>query len=309
MKAGIVGAGALGSLFAHYLDEQLIDFVIYENNNETVNEISQNGLTLIKGSTTRTINPSISASPEILSEAEIIFIFVKSYSTEEAVKSISGHIKNNCIIVSLQNGLGNIEQIKNFIDPRAIVYGTTTMGAAKQSLSTVISGGPGIINIGGDDKSNVLKTHHVLNSAGLNSYIVENPDFYLWHKAVINSGINPLAAILNITNGEIRTNKFASMLQENIIRESVESAAANNIKMDFIEILNTARDVCEKTSVNRCSMLQDITSGRKTEIESINGKIIEFGESKGASLPCNRSLYLLIKAKEETALLQNASCR
>jgi 2-dehydropantoate 2-reductase len=183
------------------------------------------------------------------------------------------------------------------------------MGAAKQSLSTVISGGPGIINIGGDDKSNVLKTHHVLNSAGLNSYIVENPDFYLWHKAVINSGINPIAAILNITNGEIRTNKFASMLQENIIRESVESAAANNIKMDFIEILNTARDVCEKTSVNRCSMLQDITSGRKTEIESINGKIIEFGESKGASLPCNRSLYLLIKAKEETALLQNASCR
>ncbi|HNX24293.1 MAG TPA: ketopantoate reductase C-terminal domain-containing protein, partial [Spirochaetota bacterium] len=88
---------------------------------------------------------------------------------------------------------------------------------------------------------------------------------------------------------------------ENIIREAVNAAVANNIKMDFSEMLKATREVCEKTFTNRCSMLQDRTNGRKTEIESINGKIIEYGISKGIDLPYNRSLYLLVKSLETIA--------
>jgi len=298
MKAGIIGAGSLGSLFAHYFHDHLIDFVIYEKNIDVVQDIEKNGLTFTKGTTSKIIKPLISSSPEILADAEIIFLFVKSYSTVDALENISNHINKNCIIVSLQNGLGNIEEISKYINQERIVYGTTTMGAAKSSLSTVVSGGSGIINIGGAENGHVLKVHHLLNSAGLNSYTVNDPVFFLWHKAVINAGINPIAAILGIPNGEILNNKYASMLQEIIVKEAVDSASANNIKMDFTEILKTTREVCEKTSVNICSMLQDIRNGRKTEIESINGKLIEFAENRGLGLPCNKSLYLLIKSME-----------
>jgi len=298
MKAGIIGAGALGSLFAQYFHEHLIDHVIYEKNEAVVSEITKHGLTMIKGDSSKVIKPEISASPEILGDADIVFLFVKSYSTHDAVNNVAKHLKDQSIIVSLQNGMGNIDDIRKLIGPERIVYGTTTVGASKSSMSTVVSGGTGIINIGGAESGNVLKVHHLLNSADMNSYIVDNPDYYLWHKAVINAGINPIAAILGITNGEILTNRFALELQEKIILEAVNSAAANNIRMEFSEILKTTRDICEKTSINICSMLQDIRNGRKTEIESITGMIISYGEVKGIDLPYNKSLYLLIKSME-----------
>ena len=298
MKAGIIGAGALGSLFAHYFHENLIDFVIYEKNHKIAEEILDKGLILTKGETTRIIKPSISSSPEVLADADIVFLFVKSYSTAEALENVSVHLKSNSIVVSLQNGLGNIEEIKKIIPADRIVYGSTTIGAAKSSPVEVISGGTGVINIGGANSGNVQKVHHLLNSAGMNSYTVEDPDYYLWHKAVINAGINPIAAILGIKNGEILTNSYASKLQESIVMEVVKSAAAENINMNYEEMLKTTRDVCEKTSLNRCSMLQDLQNRRQTEIESINGRIIEYAVKNGMELPYNRSLYLLIKSME-----------
>ncbi len=301
MKAGIIGAGSLGSLFAHYFHDHLIDFIIYEKNIEVVKDIEKNGLTFIKSGISKTIKPFISTSPEILADAEIIFLFVKSYSTAEAIQNILPYLVSNSIIVSLQNGLGNTEEIRKYIKPERIVYGTTTMGASKSSLSTVISGGPGIINIGGAENGHVMKVHHLLNSAGLSSYTVDDPDFYLWNKVIINAGINPIAAILGIANGEILTNRYASILQENIVKEAVSAAKANDIIMDFNEILKATRDVCKKTSSNICSMLQDIRNRRLTEIESINGKLIESAAIKGLDLPYNRSLYLLIKSMETGA--------
>ena len=210
-------------------------------------------------------------------------------------------MNGNSIIVSLQNGLGNVEEIMKIIEPERVVYGTTTFGAAKTSFSTVVAGGSGVVNIGGVDGGHVMKVHHLLNSADLNSYTVDDPDLFLWNKAVINAGINPIAAILGISNGEILTNSYASTLMEKIIMEAVNTANANNIKMDFAEMLKTTREVCDKTSVNRCSMLQDTSNRRKTEIESITGKIIETGRSKGLDLPYNNSLYLLIKSLETIA--------
>lgn len=298
MKTGIIGAGSLGSLFAHYFHEHLIDFVIYEKNSDTVKSIAENSLTMLKGNSSRTIQVSISSNPEILKDIDVLFLFVKSYSTSEAVQDIIPFLNKNSILVSLQNGLGNIDEIKRFLDHDKIVYGTTTIGAAKSSMNSVISGGSGIINIGGIENGNVLKVHHLLNSAGLNSYIVERPDYFLWHKAVINAGINPVAAILGIPNGDILSNKYASDLQEYIVKEAVDCAKANNIDMDFSEILKTTRDVCDKTAINICSMLQDIRNGRKTEIESINGKIIEYARGKGIEVPYNMAVYLLIRSME-----------
>lgn len=300
MKAGIIGAGALGSLFAHHFHEQLIDFVIYEKNRDAVDEIQNNGLTIIRGESSRTIEPAISSSPDILNDSDIIFFFVKSYSTAGALADISTAVKSDSLIVSLQNGLGNIEEIKKLFDADRIVYGATTVGASKPSFSTVISGGSGIINIGCTDPGHLQKVLHLLNNAGFSSYTADDPDKILWHKAIINAGINPIAAILNIPNGGILEDIHASELQEKIIMEAADAAGANGIILDYNEILNTTRDVCGKTSSNICSMLQDLRNGRKTEIESINGKLIEYGESKNLPLPYNRSLYLLIKSKESS---------
>jgi len=296
MKVGIVGAGSLGLLYSHSFHEHAVDFVIYEVNEEIVDDIKKNGISLSADGTAKNISPAIDSSPVVLHDADIIFLFVKSYSTSDAVNDIKDHINQNSIIVSLQNGLGNVEEIKKFIDTDRIVYGSTTIGAAKPSLSTVIAGGTGIISIGGADKKNVMKVNSLLKDSGFDSNIIDDSDSVIWKKAIINAGINPIAALLKIPNGEILSNRYALALQEDIIKEAVTAAIANNIEINFDEILQTTRDVCKRTCKNLCSMLQDIHSGRMTEIDSITGKIIEYGEKKGLNMPFNKSLYLLIKS-------------
>ncbi|HPF05379.1 MAG TPA: 2-dehydropantoate 2-reductase N-terminal domain-containing protein, partial [Spirochaetota bacterium] len=131
MKAGIVGAGALGSLFAHIFQRTGIPFSIYEKDQSIVDEINTSGLSLAENDLTDIIHPSINTKPGILTDADIIILFVKSYSTDNAIKDILSSIKKDSIIVSLQNGLGNFETITKYINEDRIVLGTTTIGATK----------------------------------------------------------------------------------------------------------------------------------------------------------------------------------
>ena len=142
MKTGIVGAGALGSLFSSLFLRSGIECCIFEANNDTVLSISK-GLTLEMPESRELLYPPIDTSPSILAESDIIFLFVKSYSTSDAVSAITPYIKDSSILVSLQNGIGNYEIISKYIPAERIVYGITTYGATKTDSSTVKFGGSG----------------------------------------------------------------------------------------------------------------------------------------------------------------------
>lgn len=207
------------------------------------------------------------------------------------------------MLVSIQNGIGNLEAIQEFIDTDRIVYGVTTHGAAKDNPSTVRFGGNGTIEFGGTSKKSTDKLSSILNLAELEFSVTDKPEISVWQKALINAGINPIASILNITNGEIVKNKYSRKLQKNILREGVAAAKIAGITIIEDEIIKITSDVCIKTSTNRCSMLQDITAKRRTEIDFINGKIIEYAAKGGIKVPFNESIYYLIKAIERNESL------
>ena len=297
MKAGIIGAGALGSLFAAFFSKSGIDYSIYEIDQITAETVKK-GLTLISGDSSETFLPLIDTKPEILCHCDIIFLFVKSYSTGEAAASVQDYLKKDAIIVSLQNGIGNFETIAQYIDEEQILYGITTIGASKDNASAVRFGGTGIIEFGGTSKEAALKLSSMLHLTGLDFTVTETPAKSVWQKAIINGGINPIAAILSITNGEILNNGFSMKLQEMIIREGTAAAQAAGIILDSEDMIKRTIEVCRKTSANRCSMLQDIANKRRTEIDYINGKIIEILKNSGIAAPYNESVYSLVKALE-----------
>lgn len=298
MKAGIVGAGALGSLFAHIFQRAGIPFSIYEKNQSVVEEINSGGLTLNENDIIDVIHPSISTKPGILTDADIIILFVKSYSTENAVKDIISSVKNDSIIISLQNGLGNFEAISRHIDTERIVLGTTTIGATKTGLSSVSFGGKGSITIGSSSANSIEKADNLFSKAGIQFTRVFNPHIAVWRKAVINAGINPIAAILNIRNGEILENPYAMELQKQVVTESVKAAKAAGIILDNDIMVNEVREICGKTAANVCSMLQDVRNRRRTEIDSIIGVIIDTAARYDIKLSVSETLYLLIKSLE-----------
>lgn len=289
MKIAIFGAGAIGSLFGAYLSRKHQVFLV--GRKEHIESVSVKGLR-VEGIDNFSVK--IDGSTEYPGGADIIFLTVKSYDTENAMKSISPVIKGE-FIVSLQNGIGNIEKISKYTE--------NVIGAVTTEASTFVS--PGIIKHTGRGVTRVgeLKNRHLdvaveivrmLNDSGLSAEHTYDIRRDLWVKCAINSCINPLTAILNIKNGELLDENLSRLL-ECLINENKKVLSSMGIDID---LRGTVIDVIAKTGDNYSSMLQDIMRGKRTEIDSITGKIIEHADRNGIEVPCTKSLYYIMKKKE-----------
>ena len=297
MKIGIVGAGAMGSLFAYYISKSGNEVVLFDTSKETVSQIEK-GLTVIFEDHTDTVILPVSNKAEILTDCRYIFIFVKSYATAAAMKNIRSVVTPETRLISLQNGLGNEETIKEMLPDNILLYGTTTMGAAKIGLATVKLGGRGETHVGGSSEEDVTEAIEMLSSAGFKTTRSTSPDRAVWSKAIINAAINPLGALLGVPNGVLSKNEHSLVLMRAIVAEAVNVAAALGIIFDVEEMQQATVKVCNKTAINECSMLQDVKNRRRTEIESITGEIIDRAKKYKVRTPANVTAYHLMKALE-----------
>ncbi len=298
MRIGIAGGGAMGSLFAWYFHRAGIDVSVYEADNAAAESL-KSGLSVTAEGRTDIITLSACSDPSILRDRGMIFLFVKSYSTGAAMRSIAPHLSPDAIIVSLQNGLGNREAIAAHVPAGRIVYGSTTIGAYKTAPHALVLGGMGDIVLGGTGSGAVDAVAEALRLARLPVTVTKRPDETIWRKAIINAGINPVAALLGIPNGKIIESEHLSLLQKNIVFEAAAAARALGIDLDSEAMAAATREICAKTAANRCSMLQDLDAGRPTEIDSINGMIIRYGREHRIDTPYNEAVYALIKYREQ----------
>ncbi|MGQ9842801.1 MAG: ketopantoate reductase family protein [Spirochaetota bacterium] len=294
-RIGIVGAGAMGSLFAFFLYNNY-HLLLYDSNTDTVHAIKQ-GLTVEINSAQQKFFPIISNDPSILAEADVIFLFIKSFATSDAITTIQPYIKTDAIVVTLQNGIGNVEQIASMIK-NPLIYGTTTIGATKLSPAHVRFGGIGSIIIGGDSSWHCSTVHSLLKQAGLSVTIASNPKKTLWEKAIINAAINPLGALLEVPNGMLIQNSDTLYIMTHVILEACQVAHADGISIDSNQMIEATVTVCRNTQNNFCSMLQDILAKRKTEIDSINGAVIDIAKRHNIDTSYNSTIYRLVKYKE-----------
>jgi 2-dehydropantoate 2-reductase len=295
-RIGIIGAGAMGCLHAVYFMKAGLDTVIYEKD-PSVADALRAGIR-VNSNPPETVQVAAGCDPKLLADCTIVFLFVKSYATEDALRDTAAHLAKNAILVSLQNGLGNYEKIRERVPAERIVFGTTSMGASKKDAGTLVPGGAGAIVIGGRNTAAVRTVFGLLVHCDLNVVITDDPDSAVWIKAIVNAGINPLAAILGVPNGRLIENPETMKIQELVVAEAVKASSAAGITVEEREMLHLTQDVCKKTASNICSMLQDLRAGRKTEIDSITGEILRTARTHNIPMPLNESLYLLVRALE-----------
>lgn len=298
MKTVIIGAGAMGCLFAHHFFQCGIPLQLLEKESRTVEKIKEEGILFIDGEIETVSRVNIGRDPHVLSGADIIYIFVKGHQMEGLLHSIKDNVKNTALLVSMQNGLSHPEMLSKTLPSIEPIFGTTSYGAAKESLNRVRAGGAGQCVIGAKHRESAERVKEHLTGGGFDVMITENPMEALWKKAIINAGINPLGAILGVTNGQIPANSHSALLQENLVNEAVTAASLEGFPFHKEEMIQAVRKVCERTASNRCSMLQDISAGRNTEIENINGHMVKTAKRHGIELPVNRTICSLIKALE-----------
>lgn len=306
MKIAVLGAGAMGSLFGGLLSEAGHEVWLVDIWEEHIRAINERGLVLTGASGQRTLRDlrAVTAAEEA-GKADLVIVFVKSTSTEAAVKGACPLFGTDTLVLTLQNGLGNIERISSVVPISMIIAGTTAQGATVLGPGEIFHAGKGLTMIGeldGPPTPRVEKIARAFNEAGIETGVSDNVVGLIWGKLLVNVGINALTAILRMKNGEILNYPEAVEILEMAVKEATVVAMAKGITLPYEDPVSHTKEIALATSGNRSSMLQDVTNRRKTEIEMINGAIVREGEALGIPTPVNRVLVGLVRAMEERYL-------
>jgi 2-dehydropantoate 2-reductase len=316
MRIVVIGAGAMGSLFTCLLSQSYLvsEIWLLDKNKSKIKSLKNTGLR-ITGLTKFFLKPeklNITNNPAIVSQSNLILIFVKSYNTKEVVKKIANYLSENTIILTLQNGLNNIETIEKILNEKSknklilnnICAGITSHGATLIKNGLVKHAGKGETIIGPGYRTTKIislklkEIQTLFNSANIITKVVETPQEtkqVIWSKLVINSAINPVGAITGLRNGQLIESEPLSNLLYSIAEESNKVATKKRIKLLYPDIRKKINEVCLYTKNNINSMLQDILNNKQTEIDYINGAIINEANNIGVNVPLNRAMYFLVK--------------
>ncbi|MBM3249104.1 MAG: 2-dehydropantoate 2-reductase [Candidatus Omnitrophica bacterium] len=302
MKIAIVGPGAMGCLFAAHLSKKE-DVVLIDKNEQRAKFINQNGIKLEGVSGNWQAKVKATTDPAEAENVELIIICVKAYDTKDAVKMIKNIIKEDTLVLTLQNGVGNIEIISEIIGYDKVLGGVTNQGATLLGDGHIRHAGKGETVIGRIDGKIPVQLRDIreaFNKTNLETRISRDIKGLLWSKLIINVGINALTAITRLKNGKLIEFEGTRQILRAAVTEAVKIAKRKRIKLIYDDPLAKVEAVCEATSANISSMLQDVLRKKKTEIDFINNAIVREGESLGIPVTINSALVDLVQTIESS---------
>ena len=297
----IVGPGAMGCLFAARLKLAGNNVALFDYNTERAKRINEQGI-IVTGVSGKYSTHVPAITEKISFVPDFVLICVKSNNTEKAGKSVSSYIGGQTKIVTLQNGLGNIEILENVFGRPQVLGGVTAQGATLLEIGQIRHAGEGETVIGPSGKPGdpAYRLAAAMDNAGFKTSLADNVEELIWGKLIINVGINALTALTRLKNGRLPMIEGTGKVMEEAVKEAAEVAKAKGIKLPYNNPLAKVIAVCEATKNNIASMLQDILKERITEVEMINGAIVREGDTFGIPTPVNRTLTYLVKALQET---------
>ena len=319
---GIIGSGALASLFAARLAEHAgrlaehagrlpeqagplaehTDAVVIGSWRPQLAALRE-GLTLIHLDGRETHHRvRATADPAAAAPVDAALVLVKSYQTPQAVARVQAALSENGVAVTLQNGAGNLEQLQAALGDRATL-GVTSLGATLERPGVVRHAGDGPIHLApppaaGPPRQAFDDLVAALRAAGFDVHLTEDVAGLVWGKLAVNAGINPLTALLAVPNGFLAEHRACRRLMEEAAREVEAVAAAQGIDLPYDDAAAAALDVARRTAANRSSMLQDRMQGRPTEIDAICGAVVAAGQRHAVPTPVNRLLLRWMRQLE-----------
>lgn len=293
----IIGSGALGSLFAAFLEKHA-EITMLSHWEEQIEAVRSRGLILLdkKGISTNHFF-SITNNPGDLQPVQLALVLVKSYQTARAAYELAPIIAPDGLVITLQNGMGNLEVLQAVLGNGRVIQGVTAQGATMM--------GPGQVRHAGHGPTYLAQTpgkHRpvsdfvaLLNHAGLPAQITEDVKSLQWGKLAVNAGINPLTAILRVPNGYLTQQKAARLVMCAAAEETASTARKLGISLPYPDASARVIEVAEATAQNLSSMLQDVLRGSPTEIDAINGAVANYGRQIGIPTPINDELWRRVR--------------
>ena len=297
MEVLVFGAGSLGSLLGGLLARA--HDVTLVGREPHVSAVRGDSLR-ITGVETVDTHPA-ATTDATGATADLALVTVKAYDTEAAARVLA--TGDYGAVCSLQNGMGNEEILADTVDA-PVLAGTVTYGAGLIDPGHVEWRGRGTITLGAwrpaDDAAVVERVAAAFRAADLDAEAVGDVRRRLWEKLAVNAAINPVTALARVENGALTEEPLAGLARTAAVETSAV-ARAEGVALTNETAADAAATVARETARNRSSMLQDVTRGRRTEMDAINGYVTERAAATDRSVPVNRTLAELIRGWERGA--------
>jgi 2-dehydropantoate 2-reductase len=304
MRIGIVGCGAVGSLFAANLSLlEDVEVWAYDLSEAHVDAINERGLRLT-GAGEVVGRPRATTDAEALPACDFGLVVTKAMHTEPAIAATAHAFADGCV-ATVQNGLGNEEAIARHVE--RVIRGTTFPAGKVLEPGVVQWDVKGATTIGPYDErtplAEVERLADACTRAGMPTHAVADARGPQWRKVIFNAATNPIGALTGLTHGRVCERPDLRALVSGLVDEGKAVAAAQGIVLDADpeELIDHAARP-EVAYEHKASMLQDVEARRATEIDYLNGGIVRVGREHGVPTRLNEAIWALVKGVEQSWL-------
>jgi 2-dehydropantoate 2-reductase len=276
----------------------------------TVATIRKNGVRLkeVSGKMIRA-RIQIKQSLSFEDRPDLVLLTVKAYDTEEAARNLSKQVERDTPVLSLQNGLGNVEILLRFFQSSSFMAGTTTEAVQRIGPGLILHKGSGTTWVGGIGVRSASRSKEIarlFGDSGFKTRTSRNITGVIWSKAIVNSAINPISALARVSNRDIARIPSLREAALSLVEEGVLVARAHGVSLTPSPMILLSR-VLASSGRNQSSMLQDIEAGRKTEIRELNGRIASLGKRLKVNSSLNSLITQLVLGLEASGAVVSSS--
>jgi len=227
-------------------------------------------------------------------------VCVKTHGTAWAADVARTVLADDGVAITIQNGLGNYERLRDAVGAERAAVGVIYVGARLDEKRELHATGPGRAELGRPTGAAPARTLDALaghlRAGDMAVSVVDDPWPGVWRKVATNAAVNPVTALLGILNADLLADERAARMADGLAREVARVATASGVPMGEDDAVAWWRDMAQLTGANRSSMLQDVEAKRATEIDAICGAVHREGQRRGVAAPLNQSMAVLVSA-------------
>jgi 2-dehydropantoate 2-reductase len=301
MKVLILGAGAMGCLYGAAFHRAGCEVALVDVNRPHIDAINAHGLELETRAGTEFLPIPARLPEEIDAPVDLVVVFTKTFHTDAALTGIKAAIGPETWLLSLQNGLGNDKRLAAHASDGRILVGSSSLPSDLVGPGKVRSHGEGgskLYPAFDGDPVFAQEVCELLTAGGLPATLEPEIHVAIWSKAIFNATMNPLCALTRRTPGFLGAHGESRAMIRACVEEGVAVANARGVPVPAQPIHDLTHVSMTDHADHEASMLQDVKAGRRTEVDAINGAIVEAGRAEGVEAPVLETLWRLVKLEE-----------
>ncbi len=302
MKIGIVGAGAMGCVYAALMADAGNEVWAIDTWQAHVDAIAANGLRLEGASGDRTVALGATTDPAAVGPCDLVIVATKAPQVEAAAAAARALLGPETAVLTIQNGLGSAAKVARILGQERVIVGVVGgFGASIKAPGHAHHNGMELVRLGeahGAVTPRLERIAALWRDSGFTVKCFDDIDQLVWEKLICNVCYSGTATLTGLTVGEIMADADAWPIASGCAAEAYRVARAKGIRLDFDDPVAYVHDFGAKIPGARPSMLLDHLAGRRSEIDAINGAIPLEALALGLEAPYNSLVSALVRAKE-----------